>query len=667
MSYKTGVCNFCGTGCGNLIKISDGAITGVFPSPGHPVSKGKLCVRGWHIHELLNSEERITNPLIKKDGSPEKASFEEAISLVAGRLSKYSGDEIAFLGSPRSSNEDNYLLAKLARSVFKCNNISLLSDSGHRNSVDVLMEGAGMPAMLGTIDDIRSADFILVVGTDITKQNPIIGSEIHMAARAGATVVTVSSRKTQIANLSTRHIQARPGSKKTILASLARLVIEENLQDLDFIQKHTEGFEGFANTLGALNLDDVPSLTGVGLDELRDVARCLTKSERAMAFFSSGISGLDRDTIGFIFNLFLAAGKIGKEGCGVNPVTGICNIVGSYDMGVSPDLLPGYRKLQESNVKTFNTEWKTELNAKPGKAVHDLFSAKTPKVKALVVVDHDEEIIRNEEKLKDIEFIVYLGSFTNKFAALADVVLPIPSYVESDGTYTNTERRVQFNAKKFEAKFSVMPAWQLYSKIAEKNSVSWPYKSASDIMTEIAKVVPEYSAISYGKLEKEFGVQWPCDASHEKGTPRLDIQSMKRKLKFVKVPAAYEVQGSTAEFPYVLMTGKANYFWHQNNIMKKTNIPKREYNALLLLYPQGFVEICADDAKKIGVRDRWPVNIISGKGSMKVAARISGDVKPGTAYVPYFVQEMITQFLLEHATAAEGGEDSIIPVKIEKV
>ena len=667
MSYKTGVCNFCGTGCGNLIKIADGAIAGVFPSPGHPVSKGKLCVRGWHIHELMNSEDRITSPMIRKDGSLGKASYEEAVSLVADRLSKYSGEEIAFLGSPRSSNEDNYLMAKLARAVFKTNNISLASDNGHRNSVDVLMEGTGMPAMLGTIDDIRSTDFILVVGTDITKQNPIIGSEIHMAARAGATVVTISSRVTQIAKLSANHLQIRPGTKKVLLAALAKVIIEENLQDIDFIQKYTDGFEGFANALGALNLDEVQSLTGVALDEIKKVAVALAGAKKAMAFFSSGISGLDKETISFIYNLFMVAGKIGKEGCGVNPVTGICNIVGGYDMGVTPDLLPGYQKLGTSTVNAFNAEWKTELNGKAGKNVYDLLSPSSPKVKALFVVDHDEEIIRNADKIKNLEFVVYVGSFNNKFTDMAHVVIPVNTYIETEGTYTNTERRVQLNIKKFDSKLNLMPAWQLYAKIAEKNGASWPYKGAADIMAEIAKVVPAYSGISYAKLEKEFGLQWPCDAKHEKGCRRFDVQDHAGKIKFVKVPGDFAVPAASDDYPFHLMVGKANYFWHQNNIMKKTYIPKREYNALLLLYPQGFVEICAEDATKIGIRDKWPVNIVSKGGTMKVAARVTKDVKPGTAYVPYFIQDMIGKFLLEHAKTVEGGEDSIIPVRIEKV
>ncbi len=187
MIYRTGVCNFCGTGCGHLLKVGDGAVRGVFASPGHPVSRGRLCVRGWHIHELLATGDRIAAPMIRKGGRLEPVPYDEAVSLAAERLSRFSGDEIAFLASPRASNEDNFLMARLARTVFHTNNVALASDQGHAPSAEVLLEGTGMPAMTGALTEIRKAGLILVVGADITKLNPIVGSEIHMAAREAPT------------------------------------------------------------------------------------------------------------------------------------------------------------------------------------------------------------------------------------------------------------------------------------------------------------------------------------------------------------------------------------------------------------------------------------------------------------------------------------------------
>ena len=668
MNYKSGICNFCGTGCGNLLKVTKDSIDGVFPAPNHPVSKGKLCVRGWHIHELLNTEERIFNPQIKESGELKDVSLDEAVKAVAGKLKEYSGDEIAFLASPRSSNEDNYTLMKLARSVFQSNNISLASDFGYRNSVEVLKEGTGFPGMLGSLEDIKTADFILVVGADITKQNPIIGSEIHMAQKNGATVVTVSSIQTQIAKLSTEHIQTKPGSKKVFLAALAKAIIEEDLYDMSYIQKVTEGFEGFANALGALNVDDIQNITGISYEAIKELASQLTKSERAQAFFSSGISGLDKDTISYIYNLFLVSGKIGKEGCGVNPITGICNIVGSYDMGVTPHFLPGYSRADDENsIEKLKEQWQTDVPKSAGKTAYELLEDASSPIKALVVVDHDEEIIRFAERIKSLEYIVYIGSYQNAFKDLADVILPIQTYIENDGTFTNTERRVQINKQKIMQKMNVEPAWNLYTMIAKNAGASWSYKNPSDIWKEISDVVPQYSSMSYVKLENSNGIQWPCDEKNPEGSKSFVINGSGEKSKFVPVSADFKVQQSSDTYPYLLMIGKAQHFWHQNNIMKKTFIPKREYNATLMLYPKGYIEICSDDAKNIGVKDKWPVKIVSGNGEMQVMAKVSEDVKPGTAYVPYFIQDMISQFLLEHEQVLEQGEDSLIPVKIERV
>jgi predicted molibdopterin-dependent oxidoreductase YjgC len=213
----------------------------------------------------------------------------------------------------------------------------------------------------------------------------------------------------------------------------------------------------------------------------------------------------------------------------------------------------------------------------------------------------------------------------------------------------------------------VLPAWCIYADIAAKRGASRAYASAEEVMAAIAAAVPAYSAVTYPKLEKDFGLQWPVDAAHPDGTRRLSVEDLSRRLKFVPIRGEFGGPAVSDGFPIRLMAGKASTFWHQNNVMKKTHIPKREYNALLLLYPEGFVEIAAEDAVKLGVRDRGPVAVVSAGGSMKVAARVSRDIKPGTAYVPYFIGKMVPGFLDVPGAAVEQGEDSVIPVRIEKV
>jgi len=641
-------------------------VRGVYPSPEHPVGKGRLCVRGWHIHELLASEDRIAKPLLREGGTAREAGWDEALTAVAARLAGYPGDQIAFWASPRASNEDTYALVRLARSVFHTPHIGLLSDAGHHASSRVLLDGTGWPAMTASLADIRQADFILIVGADLTKQNPIVASEIHFAARAGAEVVALSGRTTQMARLATTHLRPKPGSLATVLLAMARILIDERLQDADVLSRRG-GFDAFRAALAGFDLATVESRTGLSPEALRAVTRRLA-ARRALAFTAAGVAGPDRDTAALLFDLFLAAGKVGREGCGVNPVTGISNLRGASDMGAAPDMLPGFRPLPDTAAAAgFEAAWKSRINARPGRRVDDLLRDPALPLKALVVVDHDDEINLEADAVRKLDYVVYLGAYANPFADLARAVLPTTSYAEADGTYTNAERRIQLNRRKVEPRLEARPAWRVFADLAAKRGQDWAYRTASDVFADIARTVPAYSAATYEKLDRTFGgLQWPCDAARPQGTPRL-LAADGGRLSFVPIPADPARPALGDEFPVALLAGTSTYYWHQNNIMRKTFIPRREYNALLLLYPQGLVEIHPSDAARLGLRDKRPVRVVSAKGAMTVAARVTDDVLPGMAYAPYFIGPMIPGFLKPHAADIERGEDTVIPVRIEKV
>ncbi len=670
MNYKPGICTFCGTGCGHLLDVRGDEVRGVFPVQNHPVSKGRLCVRGWNIHELLNTPEKITAPLVRKDGVLVETGYDEAVALVAktlGGLAKESPESIGFLASPRSSNEENFLLMKLARAVFNTNNISLDYDPGHRVSIDVLHAGTGMAGMLGSLEEITECRFLMTVGIDITKQNPIIGSELHKAARAGANLVVLDTRATQIAKLSGRFHHIRPGAYRIAAAFMAKVLVDEGLCDMDYVRRYTGGYEDFARALLSLGEGEVAEKTGLEPEDLKKTARELAAADSAMVFFSSGISGLDRETISYIYNLFLLAGKVGRKGCGVNPVTGINNLQGSYDMGVAPDLLTGYQPLEDAEARgKFDREWGVTLSPRPGKSIHDLMTGGA-KLKALVVVDHDETIIRDLEEIREVDFVVYVGTFRNAFTDYAHAVLPIASYIESDGTFTNTERRVQLSRKKVDPRNGVLPGWKLIASLAEKAGAKWAYGSPADVMEEIARLTPAYQGISHGKLQGTFGIQWPCGKDAPEGTARFTLEGAQKKVSFAPVEGGFGVPRASDEYPVLLLVGEAQHFWHQNNLMKKTNIPLREYNATLLLYPEGYVAISPEDAKALQVRDRFPVKIVSPYGSMEAMVQVTDKLKPNTAYVAYFVHDMVTKFFLEHRDVFKRGEDATIPVRIVKV
>ena len=304
---------------------------------------------------------------------------------------------------------------------------------------------------------------------------------------------------------------------------------------------------------------------------------------------------------------------------------------------------------------------------RPGRRIDDLLRDEGSHLKALVVVDHDDEIALDADAVRNLDYVVYLGAFANPFAGLADAVLPTVSYAETDGTYTSAERRVQLNRRKVEPRGDGRPGWRICADIAVRRGQAWGYGAPADVFADIARTVPFYSALTYDALDRRFGgLQWPCDAARPEGSPRLLAKGV-GGLSFVSAGEGFRPLEASADFPLALVAGTSTYYWHQNAVMKKTFIPRREYNAQLLLYPKGLVEIHPDDAARLGVRDKRPVRVVSAKGTMEVAARVTDDVRPGMAYVPYFVGPMVPGFLKPHAADIDRGEDAVIPVRIEKV
>ncbi|MCX6560551.1 MAG: molybdopterin-dependent oxidoreductase [Candidatus Aminicenantes bacterium] len=660
MSYHSGVCNFCGTGCGHLLQVENGAVRGVFPSPGHPVSRGRLCVRGWHIHELMATEERIPRPLTRGAAGLEPVTWNAALDRAAAELGRFRPGEVGLWASPRASNEDVFTLVRLARGVLGTPHIDLLSDGWYSSTAGVLREGTDQPGALGFLTDVRSADFLLVVGTDLARQNPIVASELHFGARAGADLVTIGSRTTQLARLSRTHLRPAPGTKKMVLAALLKILLDEGLADPDFLAGRTPGAAALRRSLVEFDLAGAAKSSGLSVDALRDLAGRLAQAKRAMGFFSTGTTGLGRDTVALVYDLFLAAGKIGRPGCGVIPIVGISNLAGANDMGAAPDRLPGWRALPDPAAEAvLRSAWGGAANASAGGRVGDLLRVSGSPLKALVVMDHDEEIILQAEAIRRLDFVLYLGAFSNPFMDLAHVVLPTATYAETDGTYTNTDRRIQLNRRKIEPRFEARPAWRILTDLAGRLGGAWGYTAPADIFADIARLVPAYSGASYAGLGVNLGgLTWPVESAPLAGAGPRAVP--------LNEPIAAPAPADEA-FPFRLMAGKSYYYWHQNNIMKKTFIPRREYNALLLLYPQGLVEIHPGDAARLGLRDKRPVKVVSARGSMTVQARVTTDVLPGMVYAPYFIGPMIEGFLKPEAGAVERGEDGVIPVRIEKV
>lgn len=633
MNYKACVCNLCGTGCGQFLKTDGKKVFGVSPLITHPVSKGKLCVRGWHVNELLNTNERITKPLIRENGQLREASYEEAIALVVQRMGQFDGvaGEIGVLASARSSNEDGFALGRLAREVLKTHVLGIGAEAGHRKSMASLAHAFGVPGAVGSLANIDKADYILVVGTDITRQNPIIGGNIHAAQRRGARVVTLCSSRTQIAKLSTKHFQQKPGTKGLLVNALAkalnaiRTVNHERAANIDLLP----GYAQYVDSLRSISSVALEKASGIRYEEIEEEAKFLEQAKSIVILFSTGISGLDKPTIDAITNLALLTDRMDNEYSAVIPVAGISNLQGSFDMGISGE---------------------------PGNSVFKALAEPDSKLRALFAIDHDDGIIRDKERIAKLDLVVYASAYKNPFMDLAHVIFPLPAFNETDGTYTASDRRVQITQKNVDNPNGVLPGWALFQKLAAQAGVNWGYQDPAQVFADVASKVPGYADLSHERLVKGFGQHW---------NPAAFPTAKKRNFHAINIE--YWESPTTAEFPFALMVGKAQHYWHQNNLMRKTMIPRREYDATLLLYPQGYIEISPEDAKRLKVRDKWMVQVCSSTGTcMKIAVKISEDVQNGTAYIPYFIKNMINDFLIRYQNAFAAGEESVIPIKIQE-
>jgi len=646
MIYSSGICNFCGTGCGTLQKCAPDGMAGVLPRDKHLVSRGRLCVRGWHLHEAMNSPQRLNSSLIKENNSLKEVNYSEAIKSVTANLKKYKGDEIAFIASPRSSNEDIFTMVRSAREVFKSPNLICSNDAGHSEALSTTFKGTGNYFYNTKIEDIADSDVIMVVGADLTVQNPIIGSEVHLAKEKGAKVITVSSRATRMTRLSTIHLQPRPGSFQASFRALGRTMIDKGIAPIEAVNS-IQGFDSYYKKLYQNDFLWHIKRTDLSDVELIQCATILAEAKKLTIIVPSGISGLDKDTLTDLHNLYILSGApLRKEG-GMLVATGIANMSGAFDMGCSTEYLPG--PVHVSDTKASNSikkSWGQDANSNEGSGLYN-----NKKIKALVIADHDFNIENYKELQKQLEYIVFISPYPTGSYNNANAIIPSRHFCEYDGTYTNAEHRLQFNRSTCTDEKEVKALHEIWQDIAAEAGYSWSYKEITDIQNDITSLAPSYkdafkeaAASSQGSfLNKNDSKEWAFGNASDKEVPLAQY----------------------GEFS--LMTGSAEHFWHNSDIMKLTHMPKREYNATLLLYPQGYIEISSIDAENKKLRNKEMVKVSSASGDIEAQVKINSDLKEGYAHIPFFIRNSISDFLHLHDRDVVNGEDGVVKVTIEKV
>jgi len=672
MAHRLTTCTFCGVGCGLYLETDGNQVVGAYPSMSHPANHGRICVRGWHVHEVASSPDRLRSPLLRKNGRFQEVSWDEALGFVATRLKeirdRHGPDSLAFLNSPRCSNEEAYLLQKLARAVIGTNNVDHGAGVYCNNSINVLLDMIGVPATTNSIGELARTEVIIVDGVDLASQLPTVGGAVIRARLNGAKLVVIDTRRHRIAENADLFLQIKPGTERLLLGALAKVVVDHGLMNLPFITTRCRGYETFLASVRDYDLLAVAETCGVPAELIEAAALAYARAGSAAILYSTGIESRDAETVEAIVNLALLTGQIGKEGAGIFALTEHNNLQGVCDMGMLPDRLPGYRPVAKDTARAeIEAIWRTRLPATAGQTASSLFTnGGHANIRACWLCRYDPVSTAlhgdTASLLQQCELVVVQHLFWTDTARHAHVVLPTTAFGEEQVTFTSTERRIQLANQVIEPLRGTIPAWRQLMLVAQALGAQWNYESAADVMDEIATVVPSYSGANYDNLAHEYGRQWPCTKDHPLGTRYLFAEApADRSFKFAPVSRRGPAVAAPTGYPFTLVFGSSLYYWNQSVLIQHSETLKREYRMLLLDYPEGFVEVNVDDAKQLGIRDGERILLRAVSGSAVVAARVIPEMRRGTVYVPFFVRQVQRQI-----RGSSNGDSPWVPVRVEK-
>jgi formate dehydrogenase alpha subunit len=530
----------------------------------------------------------------------------------------------------------------------------------------------GSGAMTNTIADIEEADVILITGSNTTENHPVISSGVKRAVtQKGTKLIVVDPRRIRMTRYADKWLRQNLGTDVAWINGLMHVIIKEDLHDKQFIEDRTEGFAEMEKMVDTFTPDFVEQITGIPAQELIDAARLYAKAERGSILYCMGITQhtTGTDNVKSLANLAMLCGNMGMAGGGVNPLRGQNNVQGACDMGGLPDVYSGYQKtIDEAARQRMAEVWGVEaLPDQPGmKVTHMMPAAHDGTFKALYVIGEnpvvsDADVNHAEKCLDNLEFLVVQDIFLTETAQRADVVLPSACYAEKEGTFTNSERRVQRVRKAVEPPGEAWDDWKIFCEIATRMGFPMAYDSSQQIMEEISKVTPSYAGISYERIEHE-GLHWPCPTAEHPGTPILHgAQFTRGKGLFHAIDYIEPAEMTDAEYPLYLTTGRLLYQYHTGTMSMRTS-------GLNQIAPEAFVEISPQDARKFELEEGTLVNIDSRRGTIQARIKISRKAVDGTVFIPFHFATAAANRLTNGALDPISGipEFKVCAVKVSR-
>ncbi|MFQ5924591.1 MAG: formate dehydrogenase subunit alpha [Dehalococcoidia bacterium] len=678
MKYRTvsTTCVYCGCGCGLYLEVLDDELVGTLPCKTHPINEGGLCVKGWSAHEFVTSEKRLRRPLVKKDGHFIEVDWGQAMGRAAAGLARIKEERgpqsLALLSSAKCTNEENFLLMKLARGVLGTNNIDHCARLCHAPTVAGLAQSFGSGAMTNSTPEIEEADCILVTGSNTTEAHPLIASRILRAKEKGAKLIVVDPRGIQLSSYADIQVRQRLGTDVAWINGVMNIIISQGWHDRDFIQRRTEGFAELEAKVREYTPQRVEQITAIPQAELRRMAETYAKAQRASIIYAMGITQQTSgtDNVLSLSNLALLTGNVGKRGSGVNPLRGHNNVQGACDMGCLPNVLSGYQSVASDELRgRFEEQWRAKLPREPGLTVVEMMQAAAEgQIRAMFIMAEnpllsDPDIHHVSKALQGLDLLVVQDIFLTETAALADVVLPGVSFAEKDGTFTATDRRVQRVRKAIEPLGEAKPDWQIICELAQAmGGKGFQYKSAEEVFEEMARLTPIYAGITYPRIE-ERGLQWPCRSAEDPGTEFLHGKEFTRGLgKFVAVDFREPAEIADEEYPLLLTTGRSAFQFHTGTLTRKSPSLRHELD-------ECFLEINPLDAGELGVAEGEVVRVSSRRGEIEVKAKLTDKIEKGTLFVPFHFAESAANALTNSALdpVAKIPEFKVCAVRVEKL
>jgi formate dehydrogenase major subunit len=678
--YVPTTCPYCATGCGLNLVVRDGRVVDTAPWHRSPVNEGKLCPKGAHAHEFINHPDRLTTPLVRKEGQLVPASWDEALDLVAAKFRSAPPGTTACLSSSRATNEDNYLFQKFARTVLLSPHVDNCARLCHSSSVTGLAMVFGSGAMTNSFDDIELSECIFVIGSNTLENHPLIGRRVILARQHGAKLIVADPRRTPLVKQADLHLPLLPGTDVALLNAMMQEILRQGWEDREFIAARTTGFTPMKDEVmqDRYSLENAARTCGVPAADIATAASWVAQSPSCSLLFAMGITqhAVGVDNVRSCANLQMLTGNVGNPGGGVNPLRGQNNVQGACDMGCLPDVFPGYQKVADPEVrKKFEAAWGCAVAEGPGLTHTDMIAvleSGTGPIRSMYVMGENPVLAdpgcgNVPEALSNLDFLVVQDIFLSETAALADVVFPVAGFGERDGTQTSAERRVQRIRKAQEPGGEAKPDWQILCDIAARLGFGkqFTYADTAAIFREIASVTPQYAGMDYVRLDRPEALQWPCPARDHKGTPILHRERFATpdgKGIFTPISFRPPHEVPDAEYPLIFTNGRSIWHWHWGSMTHRSPSLEREC-------PGAWLEIHPDDARAAGVRNGDTVRVSSRRGSVELPARVSAAIRPGVVFMPIHFGKTAVNLLTNPALDpfCRIPEFKACAVKVEKV